>query len=459
MVVKIQPPSNMIEATMFYNERKADGPEGIRNMQDEMLRDEDGHIVATENVPESSTLEKEFERLKLLNAKKTRGRNLEKEAFHMSVNPGVNDTPLSEAAIVELVKEMMDQLGYGDNPYRIYKHTDIEREHYHVVSTRIGQDGKKISDSFENKRINAIAEKLAKKYGYTVGLEENTVENAVVEEIVLPSEIAAEPEVVHYEPVREATDDKSKEHKFVPPFKKNSETPVTEQFKIIHTEAMSWSFTTPEQYMAILKWRFNIKAIELEDGIHFIGLDRTKETTNPISEGDLGINAAEQIQTRCSSVDTKKLKSQKKRIETYASHAIKNCPSLKEFRRRMNSKGIYVVISFTEDGQPFGLTWLDRATKCAFKGSETICNLQWLKNESETNGWVITQEHPFDKTTRIDKDYKSRYRIPGPVKKSTASQNNSEKEVKKMLKDKDERSNGAPVDKPLLNDDPNNIKI
>ena len=455
MVVKIQPPSNMIEATISYNEKKADGPEGIRNIDETSFHNEDGHVVATINLPEGSTLEDEFERLKLLNSKKTRGRNLEKEAFHMSVNPGIKDRLLSEAEIVHFVRDMMDELGYGANPYRIYKHTDIERVHYHVVSTRIGQDGKKINDSFENKRINKIVERLAKKYGYVLGLDEEYHSEKIEDSTELKSDELIIDKCVS------SNETERGQRKFIPPFKKDSDVPISEQFRLTHEEAISWSFTTPEQYLAILKWRFNTKAIELEDGIHFIGLNHAKEVTNPISERELNVTASNDILNKCNATNVFKLKSQRKRIETYAQHAMKDCPSFKEFRRRMHSKGIYVVISFTENGQPFGVTWLDRATKCAFKGSETTCTLDWLKNKAAANGWIFQREHPFDKTNNIEAEsYKSRYRIVNDGKyKGEASDRKNKAEMKKMMTDKDERSSAPAIDKSSLNDDSNNIKI
>lgn len=456
MVVKIQPPSEKVEATILYNERKADGPEGIRT-GDGPDHAEDGHVLVTVNVPPDSTLEDEFERLKLLNAKKTRGRSLEKPAFHMSVNPGTGDTPLTEKQVVSLVGEMMEKLGYGDCPYRIYKHTDIEREHYHVVATRIGQDGKKINDSFENRRINRIAEELAEKYGYTVGLDTPESEEIELKEPARTptSEDVPEPPAPSPEPVPADGGRKAAEGKpYVPPFSRDSATAVSEQFRAIHKEAIKWSFSTPEQYKAIMKWRYNVEVRELDDGVHFIGLDKAKGATPPISEKELGIKASEDIMGRCSEVRPGRLKAQKKRIEDYAQKAMTDCPSLKEFRRRMSAKGIYVAISFTEDGQPFGLTWLDRATKCAFKGSETGCTLPWLKEQAESNGWEIKRQHGFDRTSDIrgGAAQTPRYRMENQMQQSGPSASS----FKKLFKNKDKRAEGQPNKK---DKDDNSVKV
>ena len=37
----------------------------------------------------------------------------------------------------------MQALGYGSQPYIVFKHHDIEREHIHIVSLRVNEQGEK----------------------------------------------------------------------------------------------------------------------------------------------------------------------------------------------------------------------------------------------------------------------------------------------------------------------------
>jgi hypothetical protein len=63
---------------------------------------------------------------------------------------------LTHAQLKEMALEIMQQLGYGENPILIYEHHDTRNNHVHIVSSRVGISGKKIKDNFEGKKANHI---------------------------------------------------------------------------------------------------------------------------------------------------------------------------------------------------------------------------------------------------------------------------------------------------------------
>ena len=93
--------------------------------------------------------------------KKCRTKNV---VFHCSLNPHP-DEKLSDEQLTQIAQEYMQALGYGEQPYIVFKHNDIEREHIHIVSLRVNSAGEKINDKFENRRSKRITDHLERKYG------------------------------------------------------------------------------------------------------------------------------------------------------------------------------------------------------------------------------------------------------------------------------------------------------
>jgi len=98
-----------------------------------------------------------------------RNTRVRKPGLHISVNPTVSDlVRLGDTGIRTEIGNLMKHLGYGSQPYLVYKHADLERVHFHIVSTRINCDtGKKISDSYEKEKTQRFIKDLELKYQLT----------------------------------------------------------------------------------------------------------------------------------------------------------------------------------------------------------------------------------------------------------------------------------------------------
>lgn len=84
--------------------------------------------------------------------------------FHASLNSSPEDK-LTDEQLWEIAQEYMDHMGYGNQPYIVFKHKDISREHLHIVSLRIDEQGRKISDSHEYDRSMSVLRESDRKYG------------------------------------------------------------------------------------------------------------------------------------------------------------------------------------------------------------------------------------------------------------------------------------------------------
>lgn len=91
-------------------------------------------------------------------------RNTKKTVFHVSLNPDVRDN-LTDEQLSAIAREYMERMGYGEQPYYIFKHRDIDREHIHIVSVRVDAEGRKIDHNFERRRSVEVLRELEQRYG------------------------------------------------------------------------------------------------------------------------------------------------------------------------------------------------------------------------------------------------------------------------------------------------------
>jgi len=84
--------------------------------------------------------------------------------LHVTISTKGRDHSKSE--LTAIAEKWLEGMGYGSHPYLIIFHKDTQNNHVHLVSTRIGRDGKKVKDSYE--RVNGY-----QVLNVVLGLDEN----------------------------------------------------------------------------------------------------------------------------------------------------------------------------------------------------------------------------------------------------------------------------------------------
>ena len=64
--------------------------------------------------------------------------------LHVSLNFDANEK-ISSEKMKEIAEAYMEKIGFGNQPYLVYRHNDSGHPHLHIVSTNIEKDGKRIS--------------------------------------------------------------------------------------------------------------------------------------------------------------------------------------------------------------------------------------------------------------------------------------------------------------------------
>jgi len=63
---------------------------------------------------------------------------------------------LTDDQLSEIAQVYMEKLGYGNQPFIVYKHVDIDSHHLHIVSIRVDKNGKKLDHNFEFRKSMEI---------------------------------------------------------------------------------------------------------------------------------------------------------------------------------------------------------------------------------------------------------------------------------------------------------------
>ena len=92
-------------------------------------------------------------------------RNATKNRYaHISLNLPHGEH-LDDKTFLKISEEYMENMGYGEQPYVVVRHTDTEHEHVHIVTTNVKENGKVLRIFNSHRRSMATRQHLEKKYG------------------------------------------------------------------------------------------------------------------------------------------------------------------------------------------------------------------------------------------------------------------------------------------------------
>lgn len=267
----------------------------------------------------------------------------EKTALHISLNPDPKDI-LSDEDFIKIADEYMQKLGYGEQPYVVFKHTDIARTHIHIVSTTVDRHGSKIPDSFEKKRSMEICRELESKYNLVSATEKQ---------------------------------DSTEELKFNPVDYTNAN--VKNQIAaVVRYLPDYYQFQTLGSYNALLSL-FNITAEhikkeyrgELKEGLVYFALDnKGNKASNPFKSSLFGKKAGlKELQSHFQKSKENSFAS-KNVLTDILSQAIKVNSSEKNLKEYLIELGVNFVVRRNEEGRIYGITFIDHNTKSVFNGSQ-----------------------------------------------------------------------------------------
>jgi hypothetical protein len=330
MIVKIGRGSNLYGA-LAYNQLKVAKDNGQILFTNRIIETPNGQYSVAQ-------LTESFQPYLIAN------RNTEKPILHISLNPDQKDN-VSDEKFKLMAQDYMQKLGYGEQPFVVFKHTDIDRIHIHIVSVCVDEEGKKISDKFEKRRSMNVCRELENKYGLLAANEKVHRQNDKIFRPVnyqigdIKSQIAS---VVQYLP-------------------------------------KYYRFQTLGEYNALLSlFNINTEKIEgelqgkIKQGLLYFPLNEKGEKTgHPLKASLFGKNAGlPSLQGHFEeSKEALKNHTAKLTIKAVIAIALQSTNDEKNFKKQLAEQGVNVIIRRNDTGRIYGITFIDHNSRTVWNGS------------------------------------------------------------------------------------------
>jgi len=267
----------------------------------------------------------------------------EKPVIHISLNPHPDDNLMDEQ-LSDIGREYLQQMGYGAQPYLIFKHSDIGREHIHIVSLQVDSEGKKINDSKRNLRSVAATEKLEKKYGLHRAKEQKQLEQW------------------QFKPVDAEKGDLKKQIA-----------------SVIKPAASMYRFQTIGEYRALLSL-YNIGLEEVQGtrsgkpyrGLLYSALDvEGNKVGTPIKSSAFGktvgfVALEEQMKKSTMLINEK---GYRERLRPLVAGIMRETGNVMELCQKLQEKDIDLYLRRNNTGRITGVTFIDHQSRCVLNGS------------------------------------------------------------------------------------------
>ncbi|MCM1141912.1 MAG: relaxase/mobilization nuclease domain-containing protein [Muribaculum sp.] len=261
-----------------------------------------------------------------------------KPVLHISLNPHPDDR-LSDQDFEILAREYLDKLGFGEQPYVIYKHEDIDRHHIHIVTVNVNEEGRRLNQDFLYRRSKTITTELEEKYNLRKAQREKISPDTPITKIDPNGDIKRQ---------------------------------VANTVKMV---GMRWKFQTMGEYNAILGL-YNVRCEQTDgrvNGREYHGLmyfatdDNGNVIANPFKASRLGKFASRiaidgRFERAKEKIDVAPTKQK-------VGEALNRSSGKDDFIAKLRDCNIDVIFRYTDEGRIYGVTFVDHNTMTALNGS------------------------------------------------------------------------------------------
>ena len=331
--------------------------------------------------------------------------HVKKPVIHISLNPSPKEC-LSEEQMAVLAQEFMEKFSYGNQPYIVWLHEDINRKHMHIVSVRINEKGEKIDHNREAVRAQNICREMEVKYGLHPTLGEH-----------------GERELLSLQKVD---------------YPKGN---VKAQVKhTARTLLECYNCHSLAEFNTLLNL-YNVTVYEVRgnvDGNEYHGImygaldDNGQQVGTPFKSSKFGkVFGYEALQKKFA-VSAEKMKKDNlsERTRQEITKAMQDIGTKEDFARRLKEADIEVVYRINSEGRLYGITFIDHIGRTVFNGSRlgkafsaNVFN-ELFNNPDADRERLIPQ--PKQKPSRQERETKAEERQEGVEYRQQENQNQNE---------------------------------
>ncbi len=334
MVAKITIPKS-IEAALNYNEKKVQKGIAVCLHAANYLKE----------AKEMNFYQKlaGFERLNSLNERATT------KTLHVSLNFDPSEK-LAENKLLQIASDYMEKIGFGNQPYLVYKHEDAGHPHIHIVSTTIKADGNRINTHNIGRNQSEKARKeIEQQYGLVRAERQ--------QQLISPGIKPVDAEKVMYG-------------------KSQTKRGIS---NVVGAVFSSYKFCSLPELNAALR-QFNVVAdrgkeegrIYKKRGLVYRVLDEAGNKVGvPIKASAIGCKPTlDNLEKKFAVNETAKEK-----LIPFVKVKVDEClakspTTMNELMDYLKQKNIYTALRQNAEGRLYGITFVDNQNKCVFNGSD-----------------------------------------------------------------------------------------
>jgi hypothetical protein len=361
MVARITIPASL-SASLNYNEKKVQ--KGV------------AECIAAGNFLLSADQMNFYHKLNTFENRNKLNERATTKTIHISLNFAPSEK-LSDETLKNIADNYMEKIGFGDQPFLVYRHDDAGHPHIHIVSTLIREDGTRINTH----RIGQNqSENARKEIEQSFGLVKAEKQNLKTREIIKPIDL----QNIAY-----------------------GKTETKNAIAAVLTDVVkSYNYTSLPELNAALR-QFHVMAdrgktdgfIYNKRGLLYTLIDANGNKIGiPIKASRFYNKPGLEYLEKRFAENSLTREPFKRKLKEKLENALSIHPrSIQELTVNLNKENVFTVLRQNEEGRLYGITFVDNQNRSVMNGSElgksySIAALLKRLTQTENFGQLYTKE-------------------------------------------------------------------